>query len=271
MEVLAGGDWLYTIKRNRLTISCRFNPNEVRSEIDTLFSELFRAARVGKKPDYDAVLHGIDTRMVVEVKGRNVRMLDGLSDDDVEAERVRYVDEAWKRFLDSFHLELYRLPAEYFYELKTVTLAHLDPLSILQTKAGVIRLFDDFFEEKKRNFKQQYGAPSAGDAESTTPRQRAALLKAYNSYLELLKKVQRKSDPKKRRKGWEKEVRELLGAINFGVVDRLSAGVKGNSPGVIAMELATRECGLGLNTYTPKILTQARRESGQVRKKRSKR
>jgi hypothetical protein len=267
-EVLADGDWLFTIKRNRLTITCRFNPEDIKTEIDKLFSELFKMARTGEKPDYDVILDGTNIRAVVEVKSRNVKMLDGLSNEEVEEERSRYVDQAWRRFLDSFYLELYRLPADYLYELKTVTLAQLDPLSILQTKSGVIHLFNDYFKEKKRDFKLRYEAPGAGDAESTTPRQRAKLLKAHNKYYKLLKEVQKRSKPNKRQKGWKKEVKDMLGNINFSVVGRVNSRVKGNSPGVIATELATRECGMIVNTYTPKILRQARRESELAKKKR---
>jgi len=259
-EVLPGGDWLFTIERNSLTITCRFSPDEIKTVIDALFSEMFKMVRTGENPDYNVLLRGIDTDVVIQVKGRNVQRTPGVSDEELGLERAAYVEYAWRQFLDEFHLELYRLPAKYLFELKNVVVGQLEPYGVLNTKKGVTKLYDDVLGTQQKDFKQRHNSPTAGEAESTTPRERAKLLKAYERYHALLKEVKAKSSPKKRKPGWEKEVKEMLGEIGLEIVDRLHRRKGGNSPGLIALELAAKKCQVPINTNTPKILTKARNE-----------
>jgi hypothetical protein len=269
MEELPGGDWLFTIKRNRLTITCRYNPDSIKAEIGELFSEMFKFARTGEKPDYDIHLSGINIDRVIEVKSRNVQRVPGASDEELEHQRVMYVEKAWRQFLEEFHLELHRMPAKYLFELKNVVVARLEPYGLLITKQGITKLYNDVLSTQKKDFKKRYNAPAAGDAQSTTPRERAKLLEAYERYYKLIKEVKAKSNPKKRKPGWEKEVKALLGKIGFEIVGRLHKIDKvngGNSPSDIALELAAKECDMLINTNTPKILTKARKELRGERK-----
>lgn len=264
-KTLPNGDRLFTVKRNGLTITCRFKPDDVRAEIDAVFAEMFKMVRTGEKPDYDFLLRGSDVVMVIEVKSKNVQRAPGVSDEELETERAAYVERAWRRFLEEFPMELYRLPAKYLADLKIAAVAELEPYSVLNTRQGVRKLYEDHTSLQEKDFKERYNSPRTGEVEATTPRQRAKLLEAYERYHSLMKAVQAKSNPRKRKPGWEEEVKKMLGKVGFEVVDRLHLRVGGNrvggtSPGDIALELAAKECGMSFNTNTIKILTTARNE-----------
>ncbi len=267
-KTLRNGALLFTVERNGLTITCRFKPDDVRAEIDAVFAEMFKMVRTGERPDYDFLLRGTDVVMVIEAKSKNVQRAPGVSDEELEMERPTYVERAWQRFLEEFPMELYRLPAKYLADLKFTSVAELGRDGVLNARQGVTKLYEDHMGWQEKDFKERYNSPRPGNREATTPRQRARLLEAFERYHPLMKAVKTKSNPRTRKPGWEEEVEKMLdkGQVGFEVVARLHLKRHGNSPAVIARELAAKECGLSINTNIPRLLTIARQER-EARKK----
>jgi hypothetical protein len=160
---LQDGSLRFTIETDLALITCQYSVKHIEKRLKERVADLLERAQRGGAVDHstaipDYLIHlGPNHKVLVEVKGRNVRSFDGAkySTLKLNKESERYVEHALELFLSSFQLELRELPSIFLIKMMAITLGHLDKSGILQTKGRVTKIVNEIYNELLKDFKDR--------------------------------------------------------------------------------------------------------------------
>jgi hypothetical protein len=261
---LQDGSLLFTIETDVALITCQYNVKHIEKRLKERVEDLFERARKGRVADRSAgvpdflIPLGPNYKMLVEVKGRNVRSFDETkySKLKLSKEAERYVEHALELFLSSFQLELRELPSIFLIKMMAITLGHLDQSGILRTKERVTKIVNEIYNELLKDFKDRWDTPDKGRPKKwPSDKSPTAFLKVYNKALRDLNKI--KEIYKTSRKSGDDLIDEIIRKYS-DVPMEIVKELKFDAASAHSRKLAALRFGVENGAYLDEVLEGAR-------------